>query len=99
LASRYNCIPVHAPGNATKFIGVLLVKELIINAFEGAATIRELNLAHLPVIAPELSCLDILNFFRGRKSHVVLVTECGTSKGQAIGILTLEDITQKLIGE
>jgi metal transporter CNNM len=98
-ASGYNQIPVHAPGDATKFIGVLSTKDLIIDQVEERQAVKELNLAPLPVMSPDLNCLEILEFFRGGKKQMVLVTECGTVNGRALGIITRSSVIENLIKE
>ncbi|KAH0002102.1 DUF21-domain-containing protein, partial [Aureobasidium melanogenum] len=52
-----------------------------------------------PETKPETSCLDIVNFFQEGKSHMVLVSDFpGQDKG-ALGVVTLEDVIEELIGE
>jgi metal transporter CNNM len=96
-ASGFNQIPVHAPGDPTKFVGVVFAKDLIINESGQIATVKEMNIAHLPVVSPDLSCLDMLKFFRSGMSRMVLVTECGTNGGRAIGIITIRNVIENLI--
>ena len=47
----------------------------------------------------EPSCLDILNFFQEGKSHMVLVSEYPGGDSGALGVVTLEDVIEELIGE
>lgn len=49
--------------------------------------------------SPDLTLLDCLNFFQGGSSHMLLVSENpGQNKG-ALGVVTLEDIVEEMIGE
>lgn len=99
LAQGYSRIPVHHPDNEQNFVGMLLVKMLISYDPEDAKPVRDFALATLPETRPNTSCLDIINFFQEGKSHMVLVSESpGTDHG-ALGVVTLEDVIEELIGE
>ena len=60
---------------------------------------RDFALATLPETSPLTSCLDIVNFFQEGKSHMVLVSEYPGEDHGAIGVVTLEDVIEELIGE
>lgn len=99
LKEGYSRIPIFQPGNPTNFVGMLLVKILITYDPEDRVPVSNFTLATLPETRPEVSCLDILNFFQEGKSHMVLISETpGDNKG-ALGLLTCEDIIEELIGE
>lgn len=99
LHSGFNRIPIHAPDEPTNFIGMLLVRTLITYDPEDKFPISAFPLATLPETGPQTSCLNILNYFQEGKSHMVVVsTDPGASSG-AIGVLTLEDVIEELIGE
>lgn len=99
LSQGYSRIPIYMPDNPRNFIGMLLVKILITYDPEDAKRVRDFALATLPETAPNTSCLDIINFFQEGKSHMVLVSDYpGQDKG-ALGVVTLEDVIEELIGE
>ncbi|KEQ74554.1 DUF21-domain-containing protein [Aureobasidium namibiae CBS 147.97] len=99
LSQGYSRIPIYAPDNTRNFIGMLLVKILITYDPEDSLRVRDFALATLPETKPETSCLDIVNFFQEGKSHMVLVSDFpGQDKG-ALGVVTLEDVIEELIGE
>jgi len=99
LTQGYSRIPIYAPDHPTNFIGMLLVKILITYDPQDCLRVRDFALATLPETGPDTSCLDIVNFFQEGKSHMVLVSELpGQDKG-ALGVLTLEDVIEELIGE
>ena len=99
LSQGYSRIPIYAPDNNRNFIGMLLVKILITYDPEDARRVRDFSLATLPETGPKTSCLDIINFFQEGKSHMVLVSDFpGKDKG-ALGVVTLEDVIEELIGE
>nr|OQO22288.1 hypothetical protein B0A51_14374 [Rachicladosporium sp. CCFEE 5018] len=99
LSQGYSRIPIYHPDNKKDFIGMLLVKILITYDPEDAKRVGEFSLATLPETAPDTSCLDIINYFQEGKSHMVLVSDFpGDVKG-ALGVVTLEDVIEELIGE
>ncbi|TVY69036.1 Protein MAM3 [Lachnellula suecica] len=99
LAAGYSRIPIHTPDSPQNFIGMLLVRTLITYDPEDAQKVSDLALATLPETSPGTSCLDIINFFQEGKSHMVLVSESPGEDSGAIGVLTLEDVIEELIGE
>jgi metal transporter CNNM len=76
-----------------------LVKMLITYDPEDARPVSEFALATLPETRAETSCLDIINFFQQGKSHMVLVSEFPGENQGALGVVTLEDVIEELIGE
>lgn len=99
LGAGYSRIPIYAPNNPRNFVGMLLVKMLITYDPEDAKLVRDFALATLPETRPETSCLDIVNFFQEGKSHMVLVSEFPGGEYGALGVVTLEDVIEELIGE
>ncbi len=99
LSQGYSRIPIHAPENPRNFIGMLLVKMLITYDPEDCKPVSHFSLATLPETRPETSCLDIVNFFQEGKSHMVLVSEFPGEDRGALGVVTLEDVIEELIGE
>ncbi|KUJ12517.1 DUF21-domain-containing protein [Mollisia scopiformis] len=99
LSAGYSRIPIYEPGNEHNFVGMLLVKILITYDPEDCKKVSEFALATLPETRPETSCLDIVNFFQEGKSHMVLVSEFPGEDYGAIGVVTLEDVIEELIGE
>ncbi|RDW90046.1 uncharacterized protein DSM5745_01821 [Aspergillus mulundensis] len=99
LSAGFSRIPVHVPENQGDFIGMLLVKTLITYDPEDAKKVDEFVLATLPETGPGTSCLDILNYFQEGHSHMALVSESPGENGGALGVVTLEDVVEELIGE
>jgi metal transporter CNNM len=99
LSAGYSRIPIHSPDNRQNFVGMLLVKILITYDPEDARKVSEFALATLPETRPETSCLDIVNFFQEGKSHMVLVSDFPGDNYGALGVVTLEDVIEELIGE
>jgi metal transporter CNNM len=99
LSAGYSRIPIHSPDNPQNFVGMLLVKMLITYDPEDCRRVRDFSLATLPETSAETSCLDIVNFFQEGKSHMVLVSEHPGEDEGAMGVVTLEDVIEELIGE
>jgi metal transporter CNNM len=99
LSEGYSRIPIYAVNNPRDFVGMLLVKMLITYDPEDALRVRDFQLATLPETRPETSCLDIVNFFQEGKSHMVLVSDFPGEAYGALGVVTLEDVIEELIGE
>ncbi|GAA5903567.1 uncharacterized protein JCM6883_005044 [Sporobolomyces salmoneus] len=99
LVSGHSRIPVHAPGDPTDFIGMLIVKKLISYDPEDEKTLGDMSLSILPEVGPDASCLDLLNFFQTGRSHILLVSKTPGDPGGAIGVVSLEDVIEEMIGE
>ncbi|KAI5861345.1 DUF21-domain-containing protein [Durotheca rogersii] len=99
LDAGYSRIPIYQTGNPTNFVGMLLVKILITYDPEDGKRVKDFALAALPETRPETSCLDIINFFQEGKSHMVLISESPGDDHGALGVVTLEDVIEELIGE
>lgn len=68
MTAGYSRIPIHAAGDPTNFVGMLLTKRLITYDPEDAVPVKEMQMSTLPETGPDTSCLDILNFFQEGKS-------------------------------
>lgn len=99
LHMGFNRIPIHVPGEPTNFIGMLLVRTLITYDPEDAFPISSFPLATLPETRPDTSCLNILNYFQEGKSHMIVVSKSPGAPEGALGVLTLEDVIEEVIGE
>ncbi|KAL9087535.1 MAG: hypothetical protein Q9165_006646 [Trypethelium subeluteriae] len=99
LSAGYSRIPIYHPDNPRNFVGMLLVKILITYDPEDCLRVRDFALATLPETSPKTSCLDIVNFFQEGKSHMVLVSDSPGESYGALGVVTLEDVIEELIGE
>ncbi|CAK9439126.1 uncharacterized protein LODBEIA_P33500 [Lodderomyces beijingensis] len=95
----FSRIPIHLPNEPNNFIGMLLVRVLISYDPEDALPVASFPLATLPETGVETSCLNILNYFQEGKSHMIIVSETPGEPTGAIGVLTLEDVIEELIGE
>lgn len=95
----FSRIPIHLPNEPMNFIGMLLVRVLISYDPEDALPVASFPLATLPETSADTSCLNILNYFQEGKSHMIVVSEHPGEPTGAMGVLTLEDVIEELIGE
>lgn len=95
----FSRIPIHLPGEPDNFIGMFLVRVLISYDPEDALPVAAFPLATLPETGVDTSCLNILNYFQEGKSHMIIISETPGEPTGAIGVLTLEDVIEELIGE
>ncbi|GAA5825804.1 hypothetical protein JCM3770_002110 [Rhodotorula araucariae] len=99
LVSGHSRIPVHVPGSPTDFIGMLIVKKLISYDPEDEKLIGDFALSVLPETGPDSTCLDVLNYFQQGRSHILLVSKTPGEPGGAMGVVSLEDVIEEMIGE
>lgn len=95
----FSRIPIHLPNDPMNFVGMLLVRVLISYDPEDALPVAAFPLATLPETSAETSCLNILNYFQEGKSHMIIVSDSPGEPTGALGVLTLEDVIEELIGE
>ncbi|KAF9388508.1 hypothetical protein BGX21_000291, partial [Mortierella sp. AD011] len=99
VSAGYSRIPIYRHDDASNFIGMLLVKRLITYDPEDHIPVRRFTINSLPEAAPNTSCLDILNFFQEGRSHMAIVTSEPGGFGVPVGVITLEDVIEELLGE
>ncbi|KAG0044784.1 hypothetical protein BGZ83_009933 [Gryganskiella cystojenkinii] len=99
VSAGYSRIPIYRHDDPSNFIGMLLVKRLITYDPEDHIPVRQFTLNSLPEAAPNTSCLDILNFFQEGRSHMAMVTSEPGGFGVPVGVITLEDVIEELLGE
>lgn len=91
-------IPVHSPGHFTRFEGMLLVKKLAAYDPHQALPVSSFPLNVLPETSRDATCFDALNYFQQGKSHLLLVSDTPGREGGAIGLVSMEDVTEELLG-
>lgn len=92
-------IPVYDSKNPNNFKGMLLVKQLITYDPMDEVCISEFPLKTLPETLPSTSCLNMLNYFQMGKSHMCLISKTPGLEQGCVGVVTLEDIMEEMIGE
>ncbi|MBR4288306.1 MAG: HlyC/CorC family transporter [Clostridia bacterium] len=93
--TQFSRFPVYE-GTIDKVVGILVVKHLLKELVDRPdVTIRELMLE--PVFIPKTMVLpDIMNEFRRHRCHMTVVAD---EYGGIMGIVTMEDVLERLVGE
>ncbi|PWN92405.1 DUF21-domain-containing protein [Acaromyces ingoldii] len=99
VQSGYSRVPIYEKGKPDSIMGMLLVKDLITYDPEDGKMVSSFQLRPLPETGADMTLLSTLNYFQTGRSHMLLVSEHpGEPKG-ALGVVTLEDVVEELIGE
>jgi CBS domain containing-hemolysin-like protein len=96
LASRYSRIPVYKDNNKSHILGALLVKTLLPLAFTNPKvppTVGSYHIREVLRVSEDSSLYDLYESFQSGLSNMAAVYN---SKGVATGIVTLEDIFEKM---
>lgn len=90
----YSRIPVYED-NVDKIIGILRVKDYLLNCHRPDFNIKDILLE--PEFVPETVHLDALfKDMQGKRIHMVIVLN---EYGLTLGVVTMEDIIEELVGE
>jgi len=94
--SGYTRIPV-IEGDTKAVIGILNVKDLLLNQAAGDEKINIREIMREPYFVPENKKLDqLLHQFKNRKTHMAIVVD---EHGGISGLITLEDALEEIIGD
>lgn len=75
LKSGHSRILVHAKGDRTKIIGLVLVKELILVDPNAHQEISSLKIRHIPHLLAETPMYDMLRLFKTGRTHMAVLTQ------------------------
>ncbi|KAJ1646126.1 hypothetical protein LPJ64_002364 [Coemansia asiatica] len=72
LRQGHSRVPVYE-GSKANVVGVLLVKSLILLDPDDEVPVRDVRIADIPLVTPDISLYDILNAFQEGGSHMAVV--------------------------
>ncbi|KAI8913945.1 hypothetical protein DFJ77DRAFT_465293 [Powellomyces hirtus] len=109
ITRGHSRIPIYQH-HRTNIVAILLAKRLIGYNVEKARRVSDVPLTYLPMIDSETNLFDMLNFFQEGRSHMAAVAgrtdgsragndDEGKAEREILGIITLEDVIEELIGE
>ncbi|KAI9009549.1 hypothetical protein BC832DRAFT_529847, partial [Gaertneriomyces semiglobifer] len=113
VSRGHSRIPIYQ-NHRSNIVAILLVKRLIGYNVDKAKRIGDIPLTYLPIVDRQTNLFDMLNFFQEGRSHMAAVAgpisgpeggqqtpqaDDGKSDREIIGIITLEDVIEELIGE
>ncbi|KAJ3161624.1 hypothetical protein HDU88_007261 [Geranomyces variabilis] len=109
ITRGHSRIPIYQH-HRNNIVAILLAKRLIGYNVEKAKRVSDMPLSYLPMIDSETNLFDMLNFFQEGRSHMAAVAgrtdgsragndDNGKAERKILGIITLEDVIEELIGE
>ncbi|TDL22340.1 DUF21-domain-containing protein [Rickenella mellea] len=99
IMSGYSRFPVHEPGKPLSFIGLLLIKKLLVYDPSQALPVSSFPLSILPEASPQISCFQALDYFQTGRAHLLVISKTPGAPGGALGVITLEDVIEEIISE
>src|SRR5688500_2637391 len=95
IADGHSRFPVHQ-GSVDNVVGIVHVKDLLKALRQGGASFNLRRIMREPLFVPEtLPASQLIELMRRGKSHVAIVVD---EYGGTAGIVTMEDIVERLIG-
>jgi CBS domain containing-hemolysin-like protein len=95
--TRYSRFPICPEGDLDRTLGVVHIKDLYAMRFKARAAAELLPVARKIIYVPASARLErLLQLFLERKLHFAVVVD---EYGSTIGMVTLEDILEELVGQ
>jgi putative hemolysin len=96
MEEGHNRIPVYQ-GTPSNVVGIVYVRDLLY-LFKNKSLIQLSDLISAPFfVPPHKKVAELLKEFQARKVHIAIVRDTVTQK--AIGLVTLEDLVEEIVGE
>lgn len=89
----YSRVPLYI-SDPNKIIGVLLVKTFLVNYLDNPGMPLKDSIESPYIVSPNIHLDDLADGFRERHTHIALVYR----KDELIGMVTMEDVLEELVG-
>ncbi|KIM81896.1 hypothetical protein PILCRDRAFT_821253 [Piloderma croceum F 1598] len=99
MSSGYSRFPIHEPGKPFSYLGLLLIKKLLVYDPTKALPVSHFPLSILPEARPSINCFQALDYFQTGRAHLLLISRTPGIAGGALGVITLEDVIEEIISE
>ena len=99
VKAGHSRIPVYRGNDRCDVFGLLLAKSLILVDPDDGIPVSDVRIIKLPRVAAKTPLFDMLNRFQEGNSHMALVMETDDEDSKVLGIITLEDVIEELLGE
>ena len=97
IARGYSRLPVHDPDDRDEIVGVVYAKDALRRLHEQGSEAPWEDLRRPAFVVPELKRVDgLLRELQQRKVHLAVVVD---EYGAVVGIVTIEDILEEIVGE
>ncbi|WRT64991.1 uncharacterized protein IL334_001932 [Kwoniella shivajii] len=94
LRKGYSRIPVYSPRSST-----YTLRRLVSYDPTDLSPASKLVSQVLPQCSPDLPLLEAMAYFQTGRSHMLLITSSPGENGKVLGLVTLEDVVEELIGK
>ncbi len=96
LSREFSRYPVYDKENEN-IIGVIHIKDALIEYMSGKRSAKLKSLVDMPLFVPRHRVIsDLFKDFQDKKAHMAIVVN---DFGEVIGLVTLEDLIEELVGE
>jgi CBS domain containing-hemolysin-like protein len=93
---EYTRYPVIANGDAARFIGFINTKEMLTSVAAGRTFSMDAYIHDMPGFSEKSPIKDVLIQMQQSRVHMAIVNN---DEGAAIGLVTMEDILEEIVGD
>ena len=93
---EYTRYPVIVNGDAARFIGFINTKEMLTSVAAGRSFSMDAYIHDMPEFSEKSPIKDVLIQMQQSRVHMAIVNN---EEGAAIGLVTMEDILEEIVGD
>ncbi|ODN75427.1 hypothetical protein L202_06578 [Cryptococcus amylolentus CBS 6039] len=98
LKKGYSRIPVYEPSSRDSYIGCITIRALVGYDWTDLKPVSDFVTQALPQCFSDLNLIEAMSYFQTGRSHIMLITHRTGDNTQVLGLVTLEDVVEALIG-